>query len=151
MRQLAAVDALLVQSGYDAAAAASTPSAARDGADGADEGGADPRDAGALYSRALEMYGVNADADATKEKIRAVKARARRRGGRSLWSCRRASRARIGPAPAARRAAAAAAAPSRASRAPSGSPSETRVFLAFSYLATNSLRSYQANAPHTPA
>ena len=108
--QLAQVDALLMQSGYDINAAEeqqqsgglpASPSAARvqaqveelevqlsqtlepkaaentavpgDGSDG------EPLDPVALYSKALEMYGVNADVQATQDKISAIKGRMQER------------------------------------------------------------------------
>ena len=69
--QLAAVDKLLVESGYEVG---TQPATDEEGG-----GGALDNDPGALYNRALEMYGVNADATSTQEKIAAIKQRAEER------------------------------------------------------------------------
>ena len=43
------------------------------------EGGADPTDADALYERALELYGVNADAEAVQAKMQGIRERTKAR------------------------------------------------------------------------
>ena len=92
-QQLAQVDALLAQSGYDlkspappprprsgrnagAAGAEASPSSGAVTAGGAAE---EVMDTGALYKKALELYGVNANVQSTQDKIRAIQERTRQR------------------------------------------------------------------------
>jgi hypothetical protein len=95
-QQLREVDALLASSGYDLKSPSFTPrptsrgddrlggdrpagGGGGDGGGGDGGGGADAMDTDALYKKALELYGVNADVQSTQAKIRAIQERTRQR------------------------------------------------------------------------